>query len=75
MVRSTIGLMVENADEADRLTGQMRAAGARAPKEPVDADFFSGRSATSATLRATTSTSPGRMRADNLILMVARRAA
>src|SRR5262249_16534872 len=44
-IRFTIGVMVDNADEVDRLTEQMRAAGARVTKEPVDAEFFTGRSA------------------------------
>ena len=44
-IRFTIGLQVDNADEVDRLTEQMRAAGARVTKEPVDAEFFTGRSA------------------------------
>jgi hypothetical protein len=37
--------MVDSADEVDRLTEQMRAAGARVTKEPIDAEFFTGRSA------------------------------
>jgi hypothetical protein len=41
----TIGVQVDSADEVDRLTEQMRAAGARVTKEPVDAEFFTGRSA------------------------------
>jgi hypothetical protein len=44
-IRFTIGVIVETADEVDRLTEQMRAAGARVTKEPVDAEFFTGRSA------------------------------
>lgn len=44
-IRFTIGVMVDSADEVDRLTEQMRAAGARVTKEPVDAEFFTGRSA------------------------------
>jgi uncharacterized protein len=44
-IRFTIGLMVDSADEVDRLTEKMRAAGARVTKEPVDAEFFTGRSA------------------------------
>lgn len=44
-IRFTIGVMVDSADEVDRLTERMRAAGARVTKEPVDAEFFSGRSA------------------------------
>jgi hypothetical protein len=37
--------MVDVPDEVDRLTEQMRHAGARVTKEPVDAEFFTGRSA------------------------------
>jgi predicted lactoylglutathione lyase len=37
--------MVDTAEEVDQLTGQMRAAGARVTKPPVDAEFFTGRSA------------------------------
>jgi predicted lactoylglutathione lyase len=44
-IRFTIGLMVDSAEEVDRLTEHMRAAGARVTKEPVDAEFFTGRSA------------------------------
>jgi predicted lactoylglutathione lyase len=44
-IRFTIGIQVDSAEEVDRLTGQMRAAGARVTKEPVDAEFFTGRSA------------------------------
>lgn len=44
-VRFTIGIMVDSAGEVDRLTERMRAAGARVTKEPVDAEFFTGRSA------------------------------
>lgn len=35
----------DSAAEVDRLTEKMRAAGARVTKEPVDAEFFTGRSA------------------------------
>jgi hypothetical protein len=38
-------VQVDSADEVDRLTEHMRAAGARVTKEPVDAEFFTGRSA------------------------------
>lgn len=44
-IRFTIGLQVDSSDEVDRLTEKMRAAGARVTKEPVDAEFFTGRSA------------------------------
>ncbi|HEY9303720.1 MAG TPA: VOC family protein [Mycobacterium sp.] len=44
-IRFTVGIMVDAADEVDALTEQMRSAGARVTKEPVDAEFFAGRSA------------------------------
>jgi hypothetical protein len=44
-IRFTIGMMVDSAEEVDRLTDQMRHAGARVTKQPVDAEFFAGRSA------------------------------
>jgi catechol 2,3-dioxygenase-like lactoylglutathione lyase family enzyme len=44
-IRFTIAVNVDTADEVDRLTEQMRKAGARVTKEPVDAEFFTGRSA------------------------------
>jgi uncharacterized protein len=44
-IRFTIDVQVDSAEEVDRLTEQMRAAGARVTKEPVDAEFFTGRSA------------------------------
>jgi hypothetical protein len=44
-IRFTIGIMVDAPDEVDQMTEQMRAAGARVTKEPVRAEFFTGRSA------------------------------
>jgi predicted lactoylglutathione lyase len=44
-IRFTIGIMVDSAAEVDALTEQMRTAGAHVTKEPVDAEFFAGRSA------------------------------
>ncbi|MGE2816117.1 VOC family protein [Mycobacterium heidelbergense] len=44
-IRFTIGINVDTPEEVDRLTERMRNAGARVTKEPVDAEFFSGRSA------------------------------
>jgi hypothetical protein len=38
-------LQVDSAIEVDRLTEHMRSAGTRVTKEPVDAEFFTGRSA------------------------------
>jgi hypothetical protein len=49
------GVIVDSPEEIDRLTVQMRTAGARVTKEPVDAEFFTGRSATSAAQKATPS--------------------
>jgi uncharacterized protein len=37
--------MVDAPEEVDQLTEQLRRAGARVTKEPVDADFFMGCSA------------------------------
>ena len=44
-IRFTVGIMVDTAEEVDELTEHMRKAGARVTKEPVDAEFFAGRSA------------------------------
>lgn len=44
-IRSTVGIMVDTAEEVDELTEHMRDAGAHVTKEPVDAEFFAGRSA------------------------------
>jgi len=44
-IRFSIGVMVDTAEEVDQLTERMRSAGARVTKEPVDAEFFVGRSA------------------------------
>lgn len=44
-IRFTVGIMLDSADEVDQLTERMRHAGARVTKEPVDAEFFEGRSA------------------------------
>ncbi|MGW5666631.1 VOC family protein [Micromonospora sp. NPDC003776] len=44
-IRFTIGIMVDTPEEVDQLTEQMRSVGARVTKEPVDAEFFTGRSA------------------------------
>jgi catechol 2,3-dioxygenase-like lactoylglutathione lyase family enzyme len=44
-IRFTVGVMVDTPEEVDQLTEQMRNAGARVTKEPVDAEFFTGRSA------------------------------
>lgn len=44
-IRFTIGIVVPSAAEVDCLTDRFRAAGGRVTKEPVDAEFFTGRSA------------------------------
>lgn len=44
-IRFTIGIMVDRPEEVDELTDSMRRAGADVTKEPVDAEFFNGRSA------------------------------
>jgi uncharacterized protein len=44
-IRFTIGITVDTAQAVDALADQMRQAGARVTKEPVDAEFFAGRSA------------------------------
>ena len=41
----SIGLQVDSAEQVDELTERLRSAGARVTKEPVDAEFFTGRSA------------------------------
>ena len=58
-IRFTIGVIVDTAEEVDRLTDQMRQAGARITKAPVAAEFFAGRSAYLCDPRVTTSRSPG----------------
>ena len=44
-IRFTIGVIVDDAEEVDRMTDHLRDAGAHVSKEPVDAEFFAGRSA------------------------------
>ena len=44
-IRFTIGVMVERAQDVDHLVDRIREAGGRVTKEPVDAEFFEGRSA------------------------------
>lgn len=44
-IRFTVGIMVDTPQEVGQLTEQMRTAGARVTKPPVDAEFFTGRSA------------------------------
>jgi uncharacterized protein len=43
-MRFTIGILVDSAEAVDALAEQVRAAGGRITKEPVDAEFFEGRS-------------------------------
>ena len=44
-VRRTIGVIVDRPDEVDALARLVRESGGRVTKEPVDAEFFEGRSA------------------------------
>jgi predicted lactoylglutathione lyase len=44
-IRFTIGIMTDQRDEVDTLARAVRAAGGRMTKDPVDAEFFEGRSA------------------------------
>jgi hypothetical protein len=43
-IRFTIGVIVDSAPAVDEMTELMRQAGGRVTKEPVDAEFFEGRS-------------------------------
>ena len=43
-MRFTIGILVDSAQEVDAVAEQVRAAGGRITKEPVNAVFFEGRS-------------------------------
>ncbi len=43
-IRFTIGLMVDDPHDVDDLVRAVREAGGRITKEPVDAEFFEGRS-------------------------------
>jgi catechol 2,3-dioxygenase-like lactoylglutathione lyase family enzyme len=44
-IRFSIGITVDTAEAVDVLADKMRQAGARVTKEPVDAEYFAGRSA------------------------------
>ena len=44
-IHFTIGIIVDGPDMVDDLVKRVRAAGGRVTKEPVDAEFFVGRSA------------------------------
>ena len=44
-IRFTLGVMAENPQDVDAMTELVREAGGRVTKEPVDAEFFAGRSA------------------------------
>jgi predicted lactoylglutathione lyase len=44
-IRFTVGIMVDSAEEVNELTERLRTAGATVTKDPVDAEFFIGRSA------------------------------
>ncbi len=43
-VRFSIGILVDEAAQVDEMAQKVRAAGGRITKEPVDAEFFEGRS-------------------------------
>jgi catechol 2,3-dioxygenase-like lactoylglutathione lyase family enzyme len=44
-IRSTIGIMLDSRDDVDQLADLVRQSGGRLTKEPLDAEFFEGRSA------------------------------
>ncbi len=44
-IRFTIGILVDKRDDVDRLARLVQESGGRLTKEPVDAEFFKGRSA------------------------------
>ena len=44
-IRFTIGVIVDRPDDVDALARRARESGGRVTKEPVDAEFFEGRSA------------------------------
>src|SRR5881628_2076364 len=44
-IRLTIGIMVDSRDDVDKMADLVRQSGGRLTKEPVDAEFFEGRSA------------------------------
>jgi predicted lactoylglutathione lyase len=44
-IRFTIGIMVDRRDDVDHLAQLVRQSGGRVTKDPVDAEFFDGRSA------------------------------
>jgi hypothetical protein len=44
-IRFTIGIMVESRHDVDNLAQLVRQSGGRVSKEPIDAEFFEGRSA------------------------------
>jgi predicted lactoylglutathione lyase len=44
-IRSTIGVILDRREDVDEMTQKWRESGGRVTKEPVDAEFFKGRSA------------------------------
>jgi uncharacterized protein len=44
-IRFTLGIMVDSRDEVDQMAELVRQSGGRLTKEPIDAEFFEGRSA------------------------------
>jgi predicted lactoylglutathione lyase len=43
-IRVSLGILAETAEEVDAIATRVREAGGRITKEPVDAEFFNGRS-------------------------------
>jgi uncharacterized protein len=73
-IRFTLGIMVESRDAVDHMAELVRQSGGRLTKEPVDAEFFEGRSAYFADPENNyweIASAPG----DNAIVAAARRAA
>src|SRR3954464_4636087 len=44
-IRFTLGIMVESRQDVDQMAERVRQSGGRLTKQPVDAEFFEGRSA------------------------------
>jgi predicted lactoylglutathione lyase len=73
-IRFTLGIMVESREEVDQMAERVRQSGGRLTKQPVDAEFFEGRSAYFADPEDNyweVAWAPG----DNAIVAAARRAA
>jgi hypothetical protein len=74
-IRFTIGLIAGSASEVDRLADRFRNLGGRTSKEPVDAEYFEGRSAYVADPEGNFFEIAWAARADNAIVAAAYRAA